>query len=560
MKKRKKGFAKTPAVIIVVVVVAAISFAVWHFLHEPEGAPTPPLGGTLTIAHAEDANILDPARTDQGYALEVNSLIYDALITLDDNMNYIPLLAENWSWHENENNMYIEFKLREDVKFHCGHPFTADAVVYSINRVKDSWVTSLPQEVQSVKAVDNYTVRVYVSKESRYILDWFIGSAAQIVCPHCAEEYGTYFGTLDGPPCGTGPFKFKEWVENDRIVLERFDDYTWGPERYHNKGPAFLDNVIFRVIQQNQQKAKFEAGEVDFVADVGVSSERLESWENNPEIELHIVPSYYLIYLGFNCASTENHGYSYENGEISPGSVSKAVPKVVRQAIAYALDENKIIDVAYAGVATPATSWLADTIWSSIGYQKNMYPYDPERAREILDNAGYGGGFTLEVISWPGPQYSVIATEIARQLENVGITLTYQSLGFNMAESKVANKDYNMFVGGYNWPLADMIWWEWHTVRLPSPNRFWWGDNYTDAIIENTFSFDDEVALRALQESQRLIAEDAAGVGLLYPNFIIAHSSRVKGFDISGLTNRGPTGFLMRVPWHFLDTYIDETE
>jgi ABC-type transport system substrate-binding protein len=140
---------------------------------------------------------------------------------------------------------------------------------------------------------------------------------------------------------------------------------------------------------------------------------------------------------------------------------------------------------------------------------------------------------------------------MARQLENVGITLTHQSLDFNVVQSRVADENYNMIVGGYNWPLADMIWWEWHTCRLPSPNRFWWGDNYTDAIIDNTWSFDDEVALEALRESQRLIAEDAASIGLLHRATPMAHRSYVKGFRMH------PQG---KECWHFLDTYKEVTD
>jgi len=137
-----------------------------------------------------------------------------------------------------------------------------------------------------------------------------------------------------------------------------------------------------------------------------------------------------------------------------------------------------------------------------------------------------------------------------RELENVGITLTMQSLDYNTVASKIANKDYNMFIGGYTWPFADMIWYGWDTARLPSPNRFWWGDNYTDAIIDNTLSFDDNVALSALRESQMLIAEDAAGLGLFSRGFVSAWSSSVKD------TQWG-TFKIHPIPseWKFLDTY-----
>lgn len=531
--------------VTVLVVVLIAAFIGYVFLMR--GAEAPP-SGWIVIAQPEDADILDPARTVYPWAVNVNCLMYESLLTYDRDMNLIPMLAEDLPTY-NEAGMFYEFKLRHDVKFHCGHPFTAEDVVYTIDRIKHLPGTKHSESVKNVlaaEAVDDYTVRIYLTAPDRYIKDWCATSSSHIVCKHSAEEHGINFGTVMGPPCGTGPFKFKEWKADDRVTLERFDDYTWGPEMYQNKGPAHLEGIQFRVIPEFlAAEGQFEAGVVDFILGVRADIELFERWEDDPDIVLYKGSQVgNLVYLGFNCAGTPDHGYGYENGELPPGSVSKAVPKVVRQAIAYALNENRFIDLAYAGVGTPPTSWLADTIWGSIEYQEDMYPYDPEKARQLLENAGYMG-IELKVIHWTDPHYDVICTEMARQLENVGITLSHESLDFNIVESRIADKEYNMLVGGYNWPLADMIWWEWHTVRLPSPNRFWWGDAYTDAIIDNTWLIDDEVFLKAMHESQRLIAEDAASVGLLHRGIATAWRSHVKGYKVHPIVQN----------WHFLDTY-----
>jgi len=511
--------------------------------------PTPYPARFLIIAQGQDADILDPARTSSSFAAPVNNLIYETLLTWDWNMNLIPMLAESLPTYD-ENGMFYEFKLKRGVTFQCGYPFSAEAVKYSIDRAKvfniESPFSSLKGDIGEVDVVDNYTVKVYVTKSDRYILEWFADVSSAIVCPRCAEEYGAKFGTVEGPPCGTGPFEFKEWVPNSRIILVRYDNYNWGPEMYQNKGPAYLDEIVFRVVPENSQMVMLETGEVDFVASASADLELIENLRNDSNVTLYVGGQVGdMVYLGFNCAGTENHGYGYENGELSSSSVSKAVPLKVRQAIAYAIDENRIIELAYDGVATPANSWLAGTIWGSAGYQENMYPYNPEKARELLAEAGYPAGLSLEVIHWTDQHYDIICTELARQLENVGITLTTQSLDYNTVESMVTNKDYNMIIASYSWPLADMIYWEWHTVRIPSPNRFWWGDNYTDAIIDNTFSFDDNVALSALHESQRIIAEDAASLGLLSRGFVSAWRSDLKGFIMHPISS----------DWKFLDTY-----
>lgn len=530
-------------VIIIVLIVAFIGYV---FLMRGAESPS---SGVIVISQPEDADILDPCRTVYPWAVNVNNLIYESLLTFDRDMNMIPMLAEDLPTY-NEEAMYYEYKLRQDVKFHCGHPFTADDVVYTIDRIKHLPGTKHSESLKNVlaaEAVDDYTVRIYLTEPDRFVKDWSATGSSVIVCKHCAEEYGLDFGTVNGPPCGTGPFKYKEWKADDRITLERFDDYSWGPEMYQNKGPAHIEGVQFRVIPESLvAEGQFEAGITDFILGVRADLELFERWEDDSDIVLHRGSQVGdMVYLGFNCAGTENHGYGYENGELSPGSVSKAVPKVVRQAIAYALNENRFIELAYANVATPAVSWLSDTILGVADYQEDMYPYDPEMARQLLENAGYADGLELEVMHWTDPHYDVICTEMARQLENVGITLNHQSLDFNIVEDKIANKDYNMIVGGYTWPLADMIWWEWHTVRIPSPNRFWWGDDYTDVIIDNTWLIDDEVFLKAMDDSQRLIAEDAASLGLLHRGIATAWRSNVKGYQVHPIVQN----------WHFLDVY-----
>jgi peptide/nickel transport system substrate-binding protein len=536
----------------VLIIVLIVVFIAYVFLSRGPGQPG---AGWIVLAQPADADTLDPAKTVYPWAVNVNNLMYETLLTYDWNMNLIPMLAESLPTY-NEEGMFYEFKLRHDVKFHCGHPFTAESVVYTIDRDKNmpgSKQTESLRNVLTAEAIDDYTVRIYLKTPDRYLKDWFASSSSVIVCDECAKKYGSKFGTPDGPPCGTGPFKYQEWKASQSITLVRYDDYNWGPEMYQNKGPAYLEGVQFRVIPDySTAEAQLEAGIIDFDLNVNPSEELFDRWGNNPDIVLYRGAQVgNLVYLGFNCAGTENHGYGYENGEISPGSVSKAVPLKVRQAIAYAINENRLIDLAYAGVATPATSWLADTIWGSISYQEDMYPYDPERARQLVNEArAEGASLNLEIIHWTDPHYDVICTELIRELENVGITLTMQSLDYNTVEDKIKNKDYNMFIGGYNWPLADMIWWEWHTCRIPSPNRFWWGDSTTDAIIDNTWSIDDEVALTALQESQRLIAEDAAGLGLLNRGLVSAWRSDVKDY-------KWGTFKIHPIPseWKFLDTY-----
>lgn len=397
------------------------------------------------------------------------------------------------------------------------------------------------RKILDVEVVDDYTVRVHLRKKDRYILDWFATVSSAIVCPHCAEKYGAAFGTPVGPPCGTGPFKFEKWIADKRIELERYESYNWGPERYRNKGPAYLDGVTFHVVAEHTPRETWlKRGDIDFVTTVRKTRGLLEDWRADPNIELIQQGGSSMVYLGFNTAGTDDHGH----GALS----DKSVPKKVRQAIAYAINENEIIDLVLAGAGAPPKSWLADPIWGSVGYQEEMYPYNPERARQLLAEAGYGDGLELEILITAFKEYEDASAVLKRQLENVGITLTIQPLAFTALEDRIAKKNYNMFMMGYTWPLGDIVWWLLDKDRIPSPNRFWWGDDHTDAIIENIFSMDDSVARDALRESQMLIAEDAASLALWQRPVLMAYrKDYVRGFKMHPQADDA---------WHFLDTYL----
>lgn len=179
-----------------------------------------------------------------------------------------------------------------------------------------------------------------------------------------------------------------------------------------------------------------------------------------------------------------------------------------------------------------------------------MYPYDPEMARSLLAQAGYADGLELTLLTTNYEPYTKTAQVLKDQWAKVGITLNIEVRVFDDMEGIIANAQHDLWIGGWTWHNADMIWWYWHTIRVPpASNRFWWGSAYTDAVIENTFHINDDVAYYAIQESQRLIMEDAAYLPVVERPFLLAHWDRVKGFTLHPLSN-----FI----WKHLDTVIEE--
>jgi|GEM_PF-2170596 len=529
------------------------------------------IGGWLYAVQSVDANFLDPHRTKYDWAIQVIALTYDTLMTFDENMNYIPGLAE--SWDVDPNGRYIDFHLRHGVKFHCGEPFNADAVVYSIKRAQSNISVHLDsvQNIQDVEALDEYTVRVTLKKWDRWLFDWFAETGGAIVCPHCAEEYGLDYGVSHF--CGTGPFKVQSWVRDQKLVLVRNEDYRWGPSLYQNRGPAYLEGITIDIIPADiSREDMFKKGETDMMIGFSPRPDLMEWLESAaPNVVTSISPRSSMVYVGFNVATLSpeilqgiesgqpipsDHDVSLVNdtsswvqvgSEMHPDNANKGL--LVRQALLYATNKDEILHLAWEDIGTIAYGPLTDVMWGYDSSVEDMYPYDPAKARELLAQAGYAGGLTLTILTTNYDPYVKTCEQLKLQWEQVGVTLNILTLGFDDIEVMIAGADHDMWIGGYTWPNADMLWYYWHTIRVPTPGRFWWGNAYTDEIMENTFSISDNIALKAIQDGQKILMEDAAVLPLIQRPFLLAYWSNVKGYTVHRMAN-----FI----WKHLDTYVEE--
>lgn len=537
-------------IVILLIVIAAVYILI------PKGKPLETEG--LRAVQGIDANSLDIHRTKLDWAIQAIALTHDTLMTFNYKMEYIPLLAE--SWEIDPDGFFIDYYLRDDVTFHCGHPFNADAVVYSIRRCKEPWSAHADsvKNVLDAEAIDEYTVRIHLKEWDRWLYDWFATTSSSIVCPRCAEEYGLDYG--EEHFCGTGPFKVKEWIREDRLVLERNEDYTWGPEIYQNRGPAHLAEITFEVIPTDiSREDKFKKGETDMM--IGLAPRpALIDWLNATEnVNFIINARSSMSYVGFHVGTQSPEilqgivsGRPYPAGATrSPVSDDpEGNGLLVRKALLYATHRENLVLYAWENMGKVAYGPLTSMIWGYNPAVEDMYPYDPEMARSLLAQAGYENDLKLTIYTTNYDPYVKTCQVLKDQWAKVGVTLNIEVRVFDDIEGIIADAQHDLWVGGWTWHNADMIWWYWHTVRVPpASNRFWWGSAYTDALIENTFHIDDDVAYSAIQESQRIIMEDAAYLPVVERPFLLAHWDKVKGFKMHPLSN-----FI----WKHLDTYIEE--
>lgn len=541
------------------------------------------LGGWLLIGRGSDADRLDPARTKFDFAMHNISLINDTLLTYDLDMNLAPLLAKDWEirepeYIENEDRWevgYIEFILREDVKFHCGHPFTAEAVEYTIERIRNLSGSVHTDSVKgmTVQILDDYRVRIYFEPEKltlgRYSIEWFATPSSSIVCPHCAGEppdYDMSYGITHS--CGTGPFKFKEWVKDLKVVLVRNDDYTWGPSHYQNRGPPHIAGVEFDVYPEPIVKdIALRKGDINFAMPWFAGGD-LEAFREDPTINVYESTEMSIGYIGFHTGGGRFGTYDISTDQwhnITEGPTDftggKFVGDVrVRRAIAYAIDKPRFIEEAVDNVGEPLYGVLTPSHWMYWEGSENMYRYNPDKTREILEDVGFvhdesqnrwfheNTGEKLVITLICTDAYRSHSEVLLDMLDEVGIELGVNIIPFGPLSDIIGRRGHQAYLMGWNWPLVDILWWMYSPTRVPAPNRNWWDREGGEELMDNTLSFNDEVAEAAVIEAQKATMEDCVYIPLRVRGTTPALRSDVKGFTLH------PWPYWT---WKFLDVRVE---
>ena len=372
----------------------------------PEPAePTPPpeeeaAGGTLVFGATADPVVLDPALISDGESWRVILQIYDQLIrTKPGTTELEPGLAE--SWESNADATSWTFKLRQGVNFHDGTPFNAEAVCANFERWYNFqgsfqnpsatyyWQYTFgggfknpaegspgPEDslYKSCEVVDDSTVTLNLTRPSATFLEALVLVPLSIQSPTAMEQYGADEGEVDADgvfhptgtygtehPTGTGAFKFESWTRGDKLVLVRNEDY-WGE-------PAKLDRLIFRPISDNAARLQaLQTGEIQGY-DL-VEPQDVPTIQGDSTLQILDRPAFNVGYVGFNISKPPLDDVR------------------VRQAIAYGLDRQSVVDSFYAGRGEVAKEFMPPNLF---GYADDVteYTYDPDKAKQILTDAGY---------------------------------------------------------------------------------------------------------------------------------------------------------------------------
>lgn len=481
-------------------------------------------GGTLVFAKGGDAVTLDPSEAMDSESENITFSILETLVTFaEGEMTVEPQLATEWE--ESDDGLTYTFHLREGVKFHDGTDFNADAVVYNFERwmnaqdmdrfymygsVFGGFVGDENHLLESVEAVDEHTVTFTLNNPSPTFLKDLALPAFSISSPAAIEEHGDKYNSN---PVGTGPFVFDEWRQNERIVVSKNEDYWLD-------GYPKLDQVIFRVIPDNSARLNaLVSGEIDMMD--GVEPENIEQIETNEELEVLTRPSLNLGYIGLTTTREPMDN------------------KLVRQALNHAIDKDTIIESFFAGQAIPAKNPIPPSVE---GYNDDIegYAYDPEKAKELLEEAGLGDGFDMELWAMPVarpymPDSNKVAEYVQSNLADIGVNAEIVSYEWATYQEKAVEGEADAFFLGWtgtNGDAHDFIYTLFHEDSIGSLNSTQFAnDELNDVLDEARTTIDQEKRNELYQRAQEIMHEEAPIIPLVHTTPALAAHSSVSGFD-----------------------------
>lgn len=385
----------------------------------PLFAQMPTSGGTLRIGTNADIEIIDPNFLLTDVELRICEMMFNGLVSIDENLNIIPDLAESWTV-SGDSSIY-EFKLRQGVLFHHGREFTAEDVAFTLERFRESWISSVVADLQEIEIIDPYTIRLIFGEPAAHFLGSIAPRWCAIVPYDVVQDVGN--DAFNRHPVGTGAYRFVESIPSQRLVMERFEDYF-------ETGRPLIERLEWIPIQDDTTRVlQLTAGEIDL--DLWVPLRSVPDLEASAGVEV----------LG---GSTTR----YEFAELNHARAPFDDPRV-RHAVALATDRQALVDFVLSGQGEPVNG-------GAIGPQDNPYyngltvygAPDIEGARALLEEAGISN-LVVEGVAPGGSRYAEVLEVLQQQWAAIGITINISAIEAGAARARRNEGDYDLFINGW---------------------------------------------------------------------------------------------------------------
>lgn len=421
--------------------------------------------------------------------------VFEGLVTIDESGKVQPQLAK--SWDVSADGLTYTFKLQPGVKFHDGQTFDSASAKFALDRARGADSVN-PQKrffasIASIDTPDPETLVLHLSAPTGSLLYWLGWPASVMVAPNSAADDKT-------KPIGTGPFKFVKWAKGDKVELEKNADY-W------NKATSIkLDKVTFRFIADPQaQAAALKSGDVDAIPEFA-APELMSSFDGDAKLATVIGNTELKVVAGMNNAKKP-----FDD-------------KRVRQALMMAIDRKTVVDGAWSGLGTPIGSHYTPNDPGYVDLTGKL-PYDPEKAKALLAEAGYPNGFTFTIKS-PQMAYAPRSAQVMQaMLADIGVTMNIEPTEFpaKWVQDVMKDRAYEMTIVAHAEPMD---------IDIYSRDPYYF--NYKNPAFNDLMKKVQETADPAEQakiyaEAQTILAEDVPALYLFVMPKLGVWDKKLKG-------------------------------
>ncbi len=506
-----------------------------------DGGVEPAYGDIMVEGSIGDASNLIPLLATDNSSHSISGLIFNGLVKYDKDIRVVGDLAE--SWDISPDGLVITFHLRKGVKWHDGQPFTAEDVLYTYKVTTDPKTPTAYAgdflKVKKAEALDPHTFRVTYDKPfAPALMSW----GAAIYPKHLLDGRDITQSPLTRHPIGTGPYKFREWVTGQKIVLISNTDYF--------EGRPYIDGFIMRIIPDTATMfLELRANGIDRMS--------LTPLQYTRQTESPLFRNHFNKYRYLSFTYTYM-GYNLKNPLFAD--------KRVRQALAHAIDKDVMISGVLLGLGKPATGPLKPGTWA---YNPDVptYPYDPAKAKALLAEAGWkdtngdgildrdGQPFTFELITNQGNEVRGKCAEIIQEnLAKIGIDVKIRILEWAAFVNNFINKRrFDATILGWTIPMDPDLYDVWHSskTRPEELNFVSFANPEVDTLLEKGRStFDQKERKKCYDRIQEILAEEQPYNFPYVPDALPIVHGRFRGIEPA------PIG----IGYNFIQWYVPEGE
>jgi len=474
---------------------------------------------------------LDPAFAKDQATIWATTQLFDGLVQLDENLNVQPALAKSWTI--SDDGLTYTFNLNENIHFHnhpqfkdgTGRTVDANDFVYSFKRIIDEsvaspgrWIfTGRLDEKEPFKAIGQYIFQLKLKEPFRPIL----GILTMPYCYVVPKEIVAYFGkNFRTNPVGTGPFKFKIWKENEVLVLEKNDNY-------YEAGKPYVDGVRISFFDTKKTEyLKFKEGELDFISgiDATFKDEMLTKTGTllpglSDKFNLHKAPFLNSEYVAFN---TNSQHPVIQN-------------KKIRQAINYGFDREKMLQYLRNNIGRPATAGFIPAGLPSFNpAQVKGYVYDVNKAKQLLEEAGYPNGKGLPKITLStNASYQDLGTYITKQLKEIGLNVDMEINQSSFLREMMVKGEVDFFRGSWiaDYPDGENFLTVFYGGNPAPPNYTRFKNPAYDELYKQALNTNNDTERYELyHQIENILIEEAPVVPLFYDELTLFTQKRVQNF------------------------------